>query len=303
MRPLLVPGVHVLRRPGDEVQVGLDPVRSLVLPGTAQAALSAWAQGRGDVPGEVVPALLSAGLATTDDRPLRAALPPALEGTAWTRHTLAALARDAPGDLEEVLALRASTVVTVQPFGHDLGRQLAEELVTLCARAGLALPRPRRPGPEPRRTRPAPLERSVVALVGVGEPPRELTDPLVREGTAHLVVRLAEGRAVLGPFVVPGRTACLRCLDAYLTEHDPAWPLLVEQYARATRADRSDGIPEPVDASLAALATAWAARDLASYAEGATPGSFSSTVRLAPRLETIETRQWPRHPDCGCGWS
>lgn len=299
MRPLLVPGVHVLRRPGDQVQVGLDPERSLVLPGGVRAALSSWAHGRAAPPGDVVATLLRARLATADDRPLRAALPPAGEGAAWARHTLAAVARDSPENLDGVLASRASTVVAVQPFGHHLSRELAEELVALCARAGLSLPRPRRPGPSPRGLRP---ERPVVALVGVGEAPREMADPLLREGTAHLVVRLTEGRAVLGPFVVPGETACLRCTDAYLTEEDPAWPLLVEQYARATRSDRPDGIPEPVDASLAALAVAWAARDLASYAEGATPGTLSSTVRLATRLEAIETRRWPRHPGCGCGW-
>jgi len=299
MRPLLVPGVHVLRRPGDQVQLGLDPERSLVLPGTAQATLSAWSHGRAAPPPEVMPRLLRARLAFPDDRALRAALPSARAGAGWARHTLAALARDTAEDLDGVLASRASTVVTVQPFGHDLSRELAEQLVGLCARAGLSLPRPRRPGPRPHGARP---ERPVVALVGVGEPSREMADPLLREGTAHLVVRLTEGRAVVGPFVVPGETACLRCTDAYLTEHDPAWPLLVEQYARATRSDRPDGIPEPVDASLAALAVAWAARDLASYAEGTTPGTFSSTVRLAARLEAIETRRWSRHPACGCGW-
>ena len=299
MRPLLVPGVHVLRRPGDQVQVGLDPERSLVLPGAVRTGLSAWAHGRGPAPGELLAALLRARLATGDDRPLRGALPPAHGGATWARHTVAALARDVEGDLEEVLGLRAATVVTVHPFGHELSHQLAEELVALCARAGLSLPRPRRPGPPPSRCR---TERAVVALVGVGEPPRELSDPWLREGTAHLVVRLVEGRAVIGPFVVPGETACLRCIDAYLSEDDPAWPLLVEQYARASRSDRPDGIPEPVDTALAALAVAWAARDLASYAEGATPGTSSSTVRLGARLETIENRRWPRHPECGCGW-
>ena len=300
MRPVLVPGVHVLRRPGDQVQVGLDPERSLVLPGSARRHLSAWSLGQDAAPPELVTSLVGAGLAAVDDRALRAALPPARGPAPWVRHTLAALARDTDDGLEGVLALRAATVVTAQPFGHDLSHELAEELVALCARAGLAMPRPKRPGPSPRRVRP---ERLVVALVGVGEPPRELTDPWLREGSAHLVVRLAEGRAVVGPFVEPGRTACLRCIDAYLSEDDPAWPLLVEQYARATSTDRPDGIPEPVDASLGALAVAWAARDLASYAEGATPGTWSSTVRVAPRLESIETRRWPRHPDCGCGWA
>ena len=38
----------------------------------------------------------------------------------------------------------------------------------------------------------------------------------------------------IGPFVVPGETACLRCVDAHCTDADPSWPLLVRQYAAAS---------------------------------------------------------------------
>ena len=101
---------------------------------------------------------------------------------------------------------------------------------------------------------------------------------------------------------MPGATPCLRCLDAHLTDADPSWPLLVEQYARAVRSDRADGVPEPVDAALASLALAWAARDLATYAEGGTPTTLARTVELGPRLETVETKAWSPHPRCGCSW-
>ena len=93
-----------------------------------------------------------------------------------------------------------------------------------CADAGLrALPGPVRPP-------------DCGVLVGVGEPDRELLDAWTRAGTPYLLVRLTEGRAVVGPFVVPGTTACLRCLDAHHTDADPAWPLLVRQYAAASLA-------------------------------------------------------------------
>jgi bacteriocin biosynthesis cyclodehydratase domain-containing protein len=142
----------------------------------------------------------------------------------------------------------------------------------------------------------------VVAVVCVGEPPRAALDRHVRGHVPHLLVRLLEGRALLGPFVVPGTTPCLRCLDAHLTDADPSWPLLVEQYARAVRVARDDGVPEPVDAALASLAIAWAVRDLATYAEGGTPTTLATTVELGPRLETIETRAWSPHHRCGCSW-
>ena len=104
----------------------------------------------------------------------------------------------------------------------------------------------------------------------------------MRDQTPYVLVRLTEGRAVVGPFVVPGRTACLRCLDAHHTDADPEWPLLVRQYADATRHDRADGVPEPVDPALAALAVAWAARDVTTYADGGRPSTWSGTLTLRP---------------------
>jgi bacteriocin biosynthesis cyclodehydratase domain-containing protein len=139
-------------------------------------------------------------------------------------------------------------------------------------------------------------------LLGVGEPDRELVDGWTRGGTPHLLVRLTEGRALVGPFVVPGATACLRCVDAHCTDADPAWPLLVQQYAAASASDRPDGVPEPLDPLLAALALAWAARDLAAYVDGRRPSTWSATVTLHPDPGHLETRSWLRHPGCSCTW-
>jgi hypothetical protein len=91
-------------------------------------------------------------------------------------------------------------------------------------------------------------------------------------------------------------------VDAYLSEEDPSWALLVEQYARATSSDRADGIPEPVDAALAAVAVGWAVRDVSAYVEGGRPTTWSATVRLPPELAAVESQTWPAHPHCGCSW-
>jgi bacteriocin biosynthesis cyclodehydratase domain-containing protein len=299
MHPLLLPGTHVVRRGSDELQAGLAD-RAVALAG-------------GLAPGHELEelyadptsarALSRAGLLLDDDRPLRAALP--AHGTAdestgpWVRHSLAAAARRSPTTLDRALDGRHRHVVVAQPFGHPLSHALADDLITLCRRNGLRLPAGPRPGP-PRRDALEPEQ--VRVLVGVGEPARELSDDLLREGMPHLVVRLVEGRAVVGPFVVPGHTACLRCIDAFLTENDPAWPLLVEQYSRATRRDRADGIPEPVDAALAAVAVGWAVRDLAAHAEGDRPSSWSATITLSSDLAAVATQHWPQHPHCGCAW-
>ena len=286
MHPLLAPGTHVLRRGPHEVQVGLDPDSSVVLP--SSAALP-----------EAFPALVRAGLALADDRQLRSALPPHDPDDPWPRHAAAALARRHGAALPDACDSRDHHAVAVTHTGHRLAEPLAAELAELCRRSGLRLRTRTRPGPLPRGAR---RPARVHVLVAVGEPRRELLDDWVRRQEPHLVVRLVEGRAVVGPFVVPGSTACLRCLDAYRTEQDPAWPLLVEQHARAAMADRADGIPEPVDAGLAAVALGWAARDVAGYVEGSTPASWSSTVTLGPHLGAAEPVRWPAHPHCGCGW-
>lgn len=294
MRPMLLPGTHLLRRDAQHSQAGLVRPRPVVVPGRPTDTTTLDRQ-----PG-LVAALLRSGMATVDDHALRAALPAAASGATWPRHTLAALARRTGARLPEALSRRARQNVVLRPFGHPLSTALAEDLAVLCGRLGLATPRRTRPGP-PRRGSGAPA--FVHVLVGVGEPSRDLVDPWLHDGTPHLVVRLVEGEVLLGPLVVPGETACLRCIDAYLTEEDPAWPLLVEQYARATSTDRADGIPEPVDAALATVAVGWAARDLAAYAEGGDPTTWSRTVRLSAGLDAIETREWPAHPHCGCVWS
>ena len=100
---------------------------------------------------------------------------------------------------------------------------------------------------------------------------------------------------MVGPFVAPGTTACLRCVDAHCTDADPAWPLLVRQYAAASARDRADGVPEPVDPLLASLALAWAARDLACYVDGGRPSTWSATVTLHPRPDHV----WRPAPGCG----
>ena len=294
MHPLLLPGTHVVRRGPAELQAGLTRPAAVTFGATALRLESLHHDER------AMGTLRRAGLLLEDDRPLRAALPAEDSGSPWVRHTVSAVARRTGESAALALTSRARHVVTVTGFGHPLGQGLVEDLESLCLRTGLRLPQPARPGPA---RRDAEQPASVDVLVGVGEPARELVDDLVREGVPHLVVRLVEGRAVIGPFVVPGSTACLRCIDAYLTEDDPAWPLVVEQYARATRSDRSDGIPEPVDAALAALGVGWAARDLAAHTEGTRPASWSTTVTVEPDLSEVTRRRWPMHPHCGCAWA
>lgn len=302
MHPLLLPGTHVLRRADGGVQLGLDPATaSRLTPDTVSADDLAPRRGSPALrSGPVREELVADGSAAPDDTPLRSALPADREGNRWPRHTLSALFRDDPAQMTARVLERSSKRFRVRGFGHPLDDTLRDDLLAVLGRAGLTPDGPKPPGPPPRH-QVAP--EHVHVLLGVGEPRRSLADPLLREAVPHLVVRLTEGRLVLGPFVLPGLTPCLRCIDARRTRDDPSWPLLVEQYARACRGDRADGVPEPVDATLAALAVAWSARELATYADGGAPVTLGCTLRVSARGPDLERQGWQRDPSCGCGWS
>jgi hypothetical protein len=141
----------------------------------------------------------------------------------------------------------------------------------------------------------------VVLAMYAGEADRAALDELVRHLVPHLVVRLVDGVVTLGPFVVPGRTACLRCLDAHLALEDPAHPALVAQHAQLAE-QPEDGWAPPRDLPLLALATGWAVRDVVTHAEGDRPTTWSATIRLEPGLAAVTDTQWLRHPECGCWW-
>jgi bacteriocin biosynthesis cyclodehydratase domain-containing protein len=286
MHPILLPGTHVLRRDADTLQVGLEPSERVLLPDVPRHRRLLLEPPRGGT------RLLLDRLLIPDDAPLRGALPPADAAdpaALWARHSLASRARLGrplePADL----------IVLVQPYGGPLGDRLADELRTLLRRSALPAPTQRRPGPRRAAARP-----EVHVVVGVGEPPRALLDDAVADRTPHVLVRFVEGRAVVGPFVVPGRTACLGCLDLHRTDTDPAWPLLLEQYTRLTRRDRPDGVPEPVDAAMAAVALGWAVRDVGALVAGGRPVTCSRTLSMTPDLVEVVLQDWPQRPDCAC---
>lgn len=134
----------------------------------------------------------------------------------------------------------------------------------------------------------------VALLVVAGEVPRPDVDAEVRAGRPHLPVGAGPHGWTVGPFVVPGRTACLRCVDAHRAEHDPRRALVVEQLAGRQAA--------PPDPTLAALAAAWAVRDALTFLGGGEPATWSATVEIGQDLPP-RRRTWARHPHCGCSWA
>lgn len=133
-------------------------------------------------------------------------------------------------------------------------------------------------------------------IVTSGPLDRAHLDPLVRGSVPHLLVSGTASRRRVGPFVEPGLTACLRCVDAHETLHDPRRPLLLTQAAAI-----AVEYPPPQDPVLDQIVLAWAVRDLVRYVEGDEPSTWSTTIDLGP-VASPEVTRWGRHPECGCAW-
>jgi bacteriocin biosynthesis cyclodehydratase domain-containing protein len=140
-----------------------------------------------------------------------------------------------------------------------------------------------------------PLERPDLAVIAPDdEPDRRMADAFVRAGLPHLFVRMREGRAILGPFVLPGVSSCIRCHDLRRTAHDPRWPSVLSQVLQA---------PRGIGACDVALATALASHavlHVLAFLEGGQPPSVDATIEMDLPFGSIRRRSWSAHPACGC---
>lgn len=126
---------------------------------------------------------------------------------------------------------------------------------------------------------------------------RGLPDALARTRIPHLSAAASEAIGVVGPLVLPGRTACLRCLDLTRAERDPAWPLILAQVT-ARAAD-----PPACDSVLAAMVAAQATAHALAFIDrpAAQSAVTNGTLELVLPGWQWRRRTWTAHPRCGCG--
>ena len=119
---------------------------------------------------------------------------------------------------------------------------------------------------------------------------------LHENGTAHLAAWLRDGSGVVGPLVLPGRTACLSCLELHRQARDPSWLAVSAQLAgRRGRAD-----PACV-AATAGLATAQALAALDATATGGPPPpTLEATLELDAAVGELVRRTWRPRAECSC---
>jgi hypothetical protein len=243
-RPVLRPGLHVVRRDDAHLQIGLDDPERLVLPDRPGLLDALWALPR--IPHDpalrrIVESLAGAGWVVDDHRRAPPAPPP--------------------------LALAVDAL-------------LADAVARACLVAGVVVADS--PGPR--------------LVATVGEPRREVSDDLMRDDVPHLWLAAFPTSVRVGPFVEPGRSACLRCVDAHLGDRDPRRATVLHQLD-----ERPAGTETAYDAALALVGAGLALRDIARHLAGEPSGLRSTTLTVGADL-VVTRREWLRHPHCGCAW-
>ena len=198
-----------------------------------------------------------------------------------------------PRRLDPDLLRRLTEAGLLTDPDHDVVRSRGQGRVAVLATGAVRATLVRMLGEADVREAPGPVAAIAVVVTIGAEPRRETVDAFVQADRPHLLLTSVASRLRVGPFVVPGLTACLRCVDAHLTDRDPRHPLVVEQHLAS---DPADG-PAPAELQLA---LAWAVRDVVALLGGERPTTWSATVDLEPTGPV--TQRWRRHPGCGCAW-
>jgi bacteriocin biosynthesis cyclodehydratase domain-containing protein len=144
---------------------------------------------------------------------------------------------------------------------------------------------------------PARLTCDLVVLADAAAPDPVQVVRLHARGSAHLPVRMRDGIGVIGPLVLPGRTACLGCLELTRAAHAPDWPSIAAQLTG--RSGRADPAATAATAALG-VAQALAALD-ATAGGGGRPPTWETSLELDATAGTILQRSWHPHPGCWCG--
>jgi bacteriocin biosynthesis cyclodehydratase domain-containing protein len=323
VRPALKPGLLPVWRDRDTLQIGIDPRRAVALTGMAGIA---WFIGlldgsrdreqviragtEGGIPQQTAERLLAllAAAGAIDDFPagtLRVLPQPLRSQLAAELATVSLARRDGDGGAR-TLARRTAAQVSIHGGGRA-GTVIASLLttsgigqVTLADQASPSPPSRDAAPPDtaPHHTAPPAGPSAPLADLAIltDRPSPDLHDWLMREHIPHLAVSASEAIGVVGPLVIPGTTACLRCLDLARADRDPAWPLILAQL--------SGRQPDPAscDAPLAAAVAAQAALQALTLIDraGSADAVTNGTLELVLPGWQWRRRTWPPHPRCSC---
>lgn len=120
----------------------------------------------------------------------------------------------------------SSTAHVTLQVPSDLGRNLVDALADALMASGQDVTIAHWHG-VPDEAVPDASSPVIVVAHQLVEPRRSAA--LLSRDIAHLPIVFTGDRVEVGPFVQPGRSACLSCVAAHRTDEDPAWPMLMAQ--------------------------------------------------------------------------
>lgn len=174
------------------------------------------------------------------------------------------------------------------PLADDIGRLLQSEglpVHTAVDPAGPVRLDPRSPP-------------AVGVLVGGPAPDPVTASDWMRGDLPHLLVRTGDRSVRIGPLVVPGLTACTRCLHLAAGDADSAWPAIAGQLST-----RPVARPRPLvlrEAAAAAVRRLLDSEPLVSGRGEADADSAGTVLRIDLETGRITTMSTRPHSDCGC---
>lgn len=205
-----------------------------------------------------------------------------------------------PGTSEELLAWGAYDPGGPSPADRARGRERAtvavagstavvDALVPLLVASGVGRLLCDRP-----LTGTTPSERPADLLVLVADHAADpvACDGVQADGVPHLSVVLRDTDALVGPLVLPGRSACLRCLDRWRSDDDPCWA--------AVRTALVAAAARPADAAAAQVVAGLAALQVLAHLDGGRAATVGATLEVLLPEGRVRYRWWRPHPACGC---
>lgn len=174
--------------------------------------------------------------------------------------------------------------------------------------------------PDPRNDPGADSQNSslpdIVVLLEHGAADARRADEFSIKEIPQLSVVVQEASTMVGPLVLPGHSACLRCLDLHRTDLDASWPVLLAQLT-GHRDDRP-GVPEhhAEETASAGLVASLAALQILHHLDGlpadntgrgdtsiaTMPAAVGATLTVQLPDGLITRQEWQPHAECGCHW-
>ncbi len=250
--------------------------------------------GRGAGPARV----LSAGDGAADAPSLGALRPDGAGRTTLARRARAGVAVTGLGRIGAATALHLATagvgtliltdvapVQTADPgFGAyttaDVGRPRRDALRDVLARCA----------PDVRTVPDGAPDVVVLVETYAAAPTKYLR--LMSEAVPHVPVTVREADIAVGPFVLPGRSACARCADLGRTDDDPAWPAMAAQLRQHREAAH--------ETVLTASAAAVVGAQVLAHLDGLRPAAADAVIEVSLPQALPQVVPLRPHPRCGC---